>query len=275
MPPIVITLFAEKGGTGKSTLSWNLACALARRGHRVLAVDADKQGNLSKSALAQEKVLSLHPDNTLSAVFDERTVAMPDQLLHPAGQSGLFVVPANRSLRDHLVPPGPARDRLRWRLREFLQDAAVGFAFVIVDTSPDVDGLPAVAALLASDYVVSPQEPACYSLQSLPGVQLQLDQAQALRPGLEFLGFVFNRLDGRRKHHALWIAAARRQLGDRVFATEVPALEPFARAAESRLPVAWRPGRCRAKQVLEAFTDEVLARVDRHRQGRSHPRAAA
>lgn len=40
----VISLLNEKGGTGKSTLATNLASAFARRGRRVILVDADTQG---------------------------------------------------------------------------------------------------------------------------------------------------------------------------------------------------------------------------------------
>ena len=40
----IIAIINEKGGTGKSTISTNLATALHRRGNKVVLVDADPQG---------------------------------------------------------------------------------------------------------------------------------------------------------------------------------------------------------------------------------------
>ena len=40
----VIALLNEKGGSGKSTVALNLACALHRQGRRVVLIDADPQG---------------------------------------------------------------------------------------------------------------------------------------------------------------------------------------------------------------------------------------
>ena len=37
----VILVASGKGGTGKTSLTANVGCALAERGHRVLVVDAD------------------------------------------------------------------------------------------------------------------------------------------------------------------------------------------------------------------------------------------
>ncbi len=44
MPAKIIAAVNQKGGSGKTTLSMQLAGALARRGHEVLIVDADPQG---------------------------------------------------------------------------------------------------------------------------------------------------------------------------------------------------------------------------------------
>ena len=40
----IIALLNEKGGSGKSTLSINIATALHRRGEKVVLIDADPQG---------------------------------------------------------------------------------------------------------------------------------------------------------------------------------------------------------------------------------------
>ena len=51
-----IALFNHKGGVGKTTLTVNIAHALAELGHRVLLVDADPQCNLTSYLLPPEAV---------------------------------------------------------------------------------------------------------------------------------------------------------------------------------------------------------------------------
>lgn len=46
----IIAVTNQKGGSGKTTLSMQLAGALARRGHQVLVVDADPQGTATRWA---------------------------------------------------------------------------------------------------------------------------------------------------------------------------------------------------------------------------------
>ena len=41
----VIALANQKGGVAKTTTTLNLACAFAEKGHRVLCVDMDPQGD--------------------------------------------------------------------------------------------------------------------------------------------------------------------------------------------------------------------------------------
>jgi chromosome partitioning protein len=46
----VVAVVANKGGVGKSTLAFQVAAELARRGQRVLAVDCDRQADLTRYA---------------------------------------------------------------------------------------------------------------------------------------------------------------------------------------------------------------------------------
>lgn len=52
---MIISFLNQKGGTGKTTLSVNVAAALTRRDHKVLLIDADKQGSASTWASLREE----------------------------------------------------------------------------------------------------------------------------------------------------------------------------------------------------------------------------
>ncbi|MCC0179463.1 AAA family ATPase [Waterburya agarophytonicola K14] len=55
---MILVIGAEKGGTGKTTLSTNLAAVLASKGKDILLVDTDTQGSASKWAAMRDSIES-------------------------------------------------------------------------------------------------------------------------------------------------------------------------------------------------------------------------
>lgn len=88
----IIAVGSGKGGVGKSTLTANLAVALARLGHKVGVVDADIQGPSQAKLLGSE---------------GQRPRAVEKQLQPIAGPAGIRVLSMG-----HLVEPGKA---VAWR----------------------------------------------------------------------------------------------------------------------------------------------------------------
>ncbi|WP_367605688.1 MinD/ParA family protein [Legionella sp. W05-934-2] len=85
-PVKVIAITAGKGGVGKSNVSVNLAVALAKKGNKVLLLDADL-------GLANiDIMLGLHARNNLSHVMEGKCV-LNDIILK--GPEGIQVVPAS------------------------------------------------------------------------------------------------------------------------------------------------------------------------------------
>ena len=70
---MIISFLNQKGGVGKTTLSINVAAYLATRGHKVLLVDADKQGSATTWAGLRDEtgfqVVSMARDNLAKDVL--------------------------------------------------------------------------------------------------------------------------------------------------------------------------------------------------------------
>ena len=149
----VIAVANQKGGVGKSTSVYCIGAGLAMDGRKVLLVDADPQGDLTKM-LGQRRPHDL--PHTLSeqmnaVVQNQSGPEHPEILHHP---EGFDFVPANRRLSAVEVGLVNVMSR-ETVLKRYLEGIKGNYDYVLLDCRPSL-GMLVINALSASDYVLIP-----------------------------------------------------------------------------------------------------------------------
>lgn len=181
----IIAVVNQKGGVGKTTITFNLAKGLAERGYKVLAVDNDPQGNLTGAFL--EDPTTLKAD--VLAIYEERATITPQ----PAG-SNLALIGAN----IHLSKIADGNFEVIYKLKEGLEGLKEQYDFILIDCLPSF-GYLNMAALNVSDFVLIPTKPAPFALMGLKDLFSTIEKAKKrINKNLKVLGVILNLVEGRK-----------------------------------------------------------------------------
>src|ERR1044072_8300467 len=139
----LITVAASKGGTGKTTTTWNLGFGLALAGARVLLVDCDPQDNLRFIA---------DLDNARTTVA---SVIEGGQLEPAEIREGIRVLPSGGRRPAQSTASADGLKAITTPLKRGLAALEGEFDFVLFDCPPEFGRLTS-AALSLSDYLLVP-----------------------------------------------------------------------------------------------------------------------
>lgn len=180
---MITSVINQKGGTGKTTTTVNLASALAKKKKRVLVLDLDPQGNLSYSLGVNEFEYS-------SSDFLLGTKGIKDVVIE---REGFDVIPTDQRLSE-LEFKAESPELLKNAIKK-----AEDYDFVLIDCPPSLS-LLTINALTASEQAVIPIQLDVFSIQGLEQILNTIKQVrEKYNKKLNVLGVLPVLVDGRKR----------------------------------------------------------------------------
>ena len=170
----IIAILNQKGGVGKTTTTINLGASLASSGNRVLVVDLDPQGNLSKVASGGE--LRFTP-NVMDLFTRSNNVNIQDMIMNVPNCQNLSFIPTDIRL-SRVIETGLTLSFREVRLSNHLETIKEQFDFIILDCPPNLS-LTTINAIVAANLFLMPINSGVFALDGLEDL---LDALNEINP---------------------------------------------------------------------------------------------
>ncbi len=211
----IIAICNQKGGTGKTTTSINLAVYLAAEGKKTLLIDGDPQGNSTSGLGTDKNSLDKSLYNVLLGDTQIQDVMLKTNV------ENLFLVPSNIDLIGAEVELIGEVDREK-RLRSALEKIKNDFDYIIIDCPPSL-GILTLNSLVAATSVLIPVQCEYYALEGLGQLTKTINLIKEnLNPELKIEGVLLTMADFRTNLTSEVITETRNFFSDRVFDTIIP-----------------------------------------------------
>lgn len=160
----IIAVANQKGGVGKTTTTVNPGVGLARKGKKVLLVDADPQGSMTASlGYVQPDDLEITLADKMMGVINEQESTPTEGILHHG--ENVDLIPANIELSALEVALINVMSR-ETIMRCYLETVKTAYDYILIDCMPSL-GMMTINALSAADTVRIPVQTAYLPVKGL------------------------------------------------------------------------------------------------------------
>lgn len=246
----IISLANQKGGVGKTTTTINLATILAKKGNKVLLIDADPQGNAT-SGLGVDKEIDLSMYDVLVNETDFEEVYQNTAI------KNLIVCPSNINLAGAEVELVPMMSREQ-RLKEKIDKIKEKFDYILIDCPPSL-GLITLNAFTASNSVLIPVQCEYYALEGLGQLLNTVELVKKhLNKEIEIEGALLTMYDIRTNLSNQVVKEVKKYFGDKVYKNVIPRNVRLSEAPSYGMPITEYDPRSKGAKSYVKFAKEFL-----------------
>ena len=246
----IISIANQKGGVGKTTTTVNLSTILAKKGKKVLLIDADPQGNATSGLGVEKDVLKstydiLVNDTEIEETYQETIV------------KNLKVCPSNMNLAGAEVELVSMLSREQ-RLKEKLSVVKDEFDYILIDCPPSL-GLITLNAFTASDSVLIPVQCEYFALEGLGQLLNTINLVKKhLNKSLYIEGALLTMYDIRTNLSNQVVKEVKKYFEDKVYKTVIPRNVKLSEAPSYGMPITLYDPKSKGAKSYDKFAKEFL-----------------
>jgi len=250
----IIAITNQKGGVGKTTTAINLSAALAELGKKVLAIDADPQGNLTSGfGLSKNEM-----DKTIYEVLNGKEKIQ--KCIQKEVVEKLDLIPANINLSAIEIELLNTVGR-EFVLRGEVAKVAKKYDYIIIDCPPAL-GMLTINAMTTANSVLVPMQSEYYALEGLSQLIHTIELVkERLNPELEIEGIVFTMYDARTNLSQQVVENVKENLEHRIYETIIPRNIRLAEAPSHGLPINVYDPKSAGAESYNKLAKEVIQEV--------------
>ena len=246
----VISVANQKGGVGKTTTTVNLGTILARKGKKVLLIDADPQGNAT-SGLGIEKEVEF---STYDVLVNETEMkdAIQDTMI-----KNLKICPSNMNLAGAEVELVSMMSREQ-RLKEKLERIKDKFDYILIDCPPSL-GLITLNSFTSSDSVLIPVQCEYFALEGLGQLLNTINLVKKhLNKNIQIEGALLTMYDIRTNLSNQVVKEVKKYFDNKVYKTVIPRNVRLSEAPSYGMPITEYDPKSKGAKSYMKFTKEFL-----------------
>ena len=257
----IVSIANQKGGVGKTTTSINLSTILAKKGKKVLMIDADPQGNASSGVGIDRDELEL---SVYDILINDVQV---QEVVKKTNVKNLSLCPSNINLAGAEVELVSVMSR-EHRLKEKLDTVKDEYDFIIIDCPPSL-GLITLNAFTASDTVLIPVQCEYYALEGLGQLLNTISLVKKhLNKEIEIEGALLTMYDARTNLSNQVVKEVKKYFDNKVYKNVIPRNVKLSEAPSYGMPISIYDPRSKGAKSYEKFVKEFLKNNENYAKGK-------